>query len=559
MDNQFFKIKSRITNHMKKVHRCESRSDFLNKCLSSRVVPKSLSVRAPGSSSSQDPHTKNSFENAAFSASIKNLQIACTDARKYAKEERQRYKNHYTDQFNQLSDVDKRRLQDHISKREPQILHTIQHRFKQKLLFLLKSHNGETQDNEPQGIPLTQTSDKHNKTRRFMKRIRFKRHKRKEASQKISLVHNLQNEMPLTQEMSQVLNKGLSYVVTPGRVNETEARADIASWKRVVRWKDYYHNREDPDCQSEPEEAQDESPRDLFKKKKKTNIPASTPTQALDTYIKGVESELLGSIKKVKRTNISPLELKALQELKEAQEEGRIRIAAADKGGGIALMSMEDYIEEMMKQHIDTVHENETGTHPFYEPASADGVKQLCQEIKRILDVGVEAKFISKSDRGIMDPSPKPGRLYGQPKCHKPIKPGHKLHPLRPIVSGSGCVTESISEFVDLCIKEEVRKIPSFIEDTPDMLREFQKENAKGPQPRGTFPVTVDVVGLYTNIPANGEDGGIQAFEKCLNNRSDQSIPTAFLVILLRLVLEGNFFEFNQKIYKQLIGTAMGT
>ena len=146
-----------ITNHMKRVHRCESRTDFLNKCLSIKVVPKSLSVRAPGSSASQDPHTKNSFENAAFSASIKNLQIACTDSRKYAKEERLRYQNHYTDQFNELSNSDKRRLQDHISKREPQILHSIQHKFKQKLQFLLKSHNGETQESEPQGIPPSQT------------------------------------------------------------------------------------------------------------------------------------------------------------------------------------------------------------------------------------------------------------------------------------------------------------------------------------------------------------------------------------------------------------------
>ena len=159
----------------------------------------------------------------------------------------------------------------------------------------------------------------------------------------------------------------------------------------------------------------------------------------------------------------------------------------------------------------------------------------------------------------VMDPPEKVGRLYGLVKVHKPVKEGHKLPPLRPVVSGSGCITEKISEFIDLCIKEQVRKIPSFIEDSPDMLRLIQKENEKGPQDMSAFPVTVDVCGLYTNIPGDGEDGGLQAFEKALNDRSDKSIPTIFLMTLLSMVLGGNYFEFNQKIYKQLIGTAMGT
>ncbi len=39
----------------------------------------------------------------------------------------------------------------------------------------------------------------------------------------------------------------------------------------------------------------------------------------------------------------------------------------------------------------------------------------------------------------------------------------------------------------------------------------------------------------------------------------DKSVPTKLLVELLTHVLEQNIFEFNSKIFRQLMGTAMGT
>ena len=67
---------------------------------------------------------------------------------------------------------------------------------------------------------------------------------------------------------------------------------------------------------------------------------------------------------------------------------------------------------------------------------------------------------------------------------------------------------------------------------------------------------------LYTNIPTSGENGGKQAFEKALNTRTleeKSKIPTWYLMELLDLVLNGNIFEFNNKLYIQKIGTEMGT
>ena len=119
-------------------------------------------------------------------------------------------------------------------------------------------------------------------------------------------------------------------------------------------------------------------------------------------------------------------------------------------------------------------------------------------------------------------------------------------------------MTENISKFVDFHAKPLVTKLPSFIEDTPDFLRSL--EELKSIQiPAGTVTVTIDVVGLYSNIPQNE---AIEKMETALNNRSEELknlVPTNFLVHLLTLVLTLNIFTFDSQLYLQLWGVAMGT
>jgi hypothetical protein len=71
-----------------------------------------------------------------------------------------------------------------------------------------------------------------------------------------------------------------------------------------------------------------------------------------------------------------------------------------------------------------------------------------------------------------------------------------------------------------------------------------------------TIIATIDVCGLYTNIPI---DEGIEAVEEALDERNDKTITSEFLTRLLELVIKHNIFEFNGQLFHQLIGTAMGT
>ena len=142
--------------------------------------------------------------------------------------------------------------------------------------------------------------------------------------------------------------------------------------------------------------------------------------------------------------------------------------------------------------------------------------------------------FMTDSDAAVMVPEkPKPGRLYGLVKDHKPVNPVSGIPPLREVISGSGSNTEYISAFVDHHLKQEVKKLPSFIEDTPHLLRDIMESNSKGRLPPNAFPVSMDIVALYPSIPWKE---GIEALEKASERREDRSVPTDYLMRLMLLV-----------------------
>ena len=140
--------------------------------------------------------------------------------------------------------------------------------------------------------------------------------------------------------------------------------------------------------------------------------------------------------------------------------------------------------------------------------------------------MGNDQGFISDSDAKEMAPNGKAARLYGQPKVHKTIPEGKRIPPCRPICSQSGANSEFASKFVDIHSKDLLKKIPTFLEDTAHCLRFFEEANQVG-LPEDSFPVTVDVTALYTNIPAEGPDGGLEAFEKALETREDKTVPSS--------------------------------
>jgi hypothetical protein len=93
-------------------------------------------------------------------------------------------------------------------------------------------------------------------------------------------------------------------------------------------------------------------------------------------------------------------------------------------------------------------------------------------------------------------------------------------------------------------------ELPSFIKDTTDFIKKLKNKTVNSKE---TYLVTLDVSSLYTNIP---HDDGIKACEEFLHNGN---INSNIVSKLLRLVLENNYFQFDDDFYLQKMGTAMGS
>ena len=100
--------------------------------------------------------------------------------------------------------------------------------------------------------------------------------------------------------------------------------------------------------------------------------------------------------------------------------------------------------------------------------------------------------------------------------------------------------TQKILEFLwkITCRKYQLNIHHSFIQDTPDFLREIEALNENQNLPANTVLVTIDVSALYTNIPQNE---GLEAAKEALENMDDTAFND-FIFKILEIVLKYNIF-----------------
>ena len=88
------------------------------------------------------------------------------------------------------------------------------------------------------------------------------------------------------------------------------------------------------------------------------------------------------------------------------------------------------------------------------------------------------------------------------------------------------------------------QKVKSYIKDTNHFLRKIEE---LGQIPEGAILCTIDVVGLYPNIP---HDEGLAFLKDFLDRRFDKQATTSALIELAELVLKKIISEFSDKTYK---------
>ena len=108
--------------------------------------------------------------------------------------------------------------------------------------------------------------------------------------------------------------------------------------------------------------------------------------------------------------------------------------------------------------------------------------------------------------------------------------------PGRPVISNCGFYTENISSFLDHHLQPIAQKGNPFIKDTSHFL---WKIKSLGQLPEGAILYTIDVVGLYPNIP---HEEGLASLRRFLNARMEKKETTETLVELAEIFLKNNIF-----------------
>ena len=270
--------------------------------------------------------------------------------------------------------------------------------------------------------------------------------------------------------------------------------------------------------------------------------PPNYEQKTLHTFFKNVAKDLktLYDNPVDNNRNLSHGEVIALRKLEKRQE---MVIKPADKGRKIVLWPAGQYIEEAEKQLQDK---------NYYEEQMEDKTPSLAMEIETFLTHLLSKGLIDEDCYSFLAPltTTKTPTFYMLPKIHEEGCPG------RPIISGCQSPTVALSQYLDFYLKPIVKMTQSYIKDTNHFL---QTMLSLGEQIKpGNILITMDVKSLYTNIP---QDLGIQYCLEAMQNfyQGELPLPLPHLQQIFNFILKNNYFEFNNKFYLQIHGTAMGT
>ncbi|KAI0994496.1 hypothetical protein K3495_g13686 [Podosphaera aphanis] len=138
------------------------------------------------------------------------------------------------------------------------------------------------------------------------------------------------------------------------------------------------------------------------------------------------------------------------------------------------------------------------------------------------------------------------------PKFHVLPKVHKKVWASRPIIPSHSWITSRASEVLDYFLQPCVKQFNFILDSSKKFLEQLRMVESF----EGCILVSGDVRAMYTNI---NPDAAIKVCCDALSKSDLKGTSVAALHNLLIVVLHHNYFQYNDQIYKQLTGLAMGT
>ena len=230
-----------------------------------------------------------------------------------------------------------------------------------------------------------------------------------------------------------------------------------------------------------------------------------------------------------------------LDALKELQANNQVLISKPDKGAGIVLMDKADYIDKMNAILSD-------GNKFLKMPKEKDKTAIIEKAVSKVLRSMKQTGYIDASMFARLHPTGSViPRMYGLPKVHKPGLP------LRPILDMSNSPYHPLAKWLAEILEPVRRELAIY--SLRDTFQFVDKVNDL--QVGDQYMCSLDVESLFTNVPLKETVNYICEYIERSNR--DVGIPVADLKKLLLLCTENVQFMFNNAIYRQKDGVAMGS
>ena len=221
----------------------------------------------------------------------------------------------------------------------------------------------------------------------------------------------------------------------------------------------------------------------------------------------------------------------------------------ADKGNCFVVMDRPDYNEKMETLLSD--HQTYQMVHkpPFAKIERELNHKLLDLNKKGKIDDSTYYELLSTDERSSIPMKSSPA-IRGSIKHHK------AGHPLRPIVSCIGSALYNTSKFLT-GILTPIQNLNGY---SVSNSMDFTKQVANQEIAEDELMVPFDVFSLFTAIPV---DKACDYIRKKLDEdttlHSRTKLNADEIISLLEFTLSNNYFMFNDSVYKQIHGCAMGS
>ncbi|XP_062522057.1 uncharacterized protein LOC134196852 [Corticium candelabrum] len=322
-----------------------------------------------------------------------------------------------------------------------------------------------------------------------------------------------------------ILSLGLTFIPSTTYHRKNAISNEFNRYARTMRLKEYFRTND--------------RQQNKFRTKSDWEPPADHANRIpdLDKYLELTRRDLQSIPRQHTTDNLTP-ELR--QTLKQLQHREEIIIKRADKWSGTVIEDKKTYIRDCSdlltdkKTYEETEHDHRWETYHLIQELSFDAYAN------RVIDRNIH-KFLLQQFNTI-----KTAEFYGLRKIHKTPAT------LRPIIAGHSSPTTRLSRVLDHYLQPIVATSKSYVRDSKQFIQIIDNTTL----PKDTLLIAADVTSLCTSIP---QQEGIDTVCKAMDTHYQDSWLTAFTREGLRIILKENYFQFTDRTYRQIYGTAMGT